>query len=324
MARKLSVASMMALATVLAAAAWASVAEYVNLDSVLAELAERQARVTSLTCSWTRTSRYPSGCLFVLDENEQRVPGVLAPEEDTELESSYSVRIQGDRVAYRVEREVPDWTAADTEDRARAVTTGVWVDGQGRELIAQPGGEHPFAAVSAHASFLALSAFNPIRFAYRLMDARLGRLHGKDLRFIGRSSVDGHSCLVVEADGEETVERWWLAEDMGYLPVRWQLLRRPGMQVLQQLSVQYEPGGPMGWQLESWELTSEPSTNRLLPITSVSQVEELTADEPVPDEEFLLRFPVGTEVYDDFDQEMYEVESWFLSVLKGEEPRDNP
>ncbi len=324
MARKLSVAPMAVLPALLAAAAWASVGEYVNLDSVLAELAERQSRVTSLTCSWTTTTRYPSGCLFVLDENEQQVPGALAPEEDTELEGSFSVRIQGERVAYRMEQEAADWTAADTQDRPRTVTTGVWVDGQGRELIAQPGGEHPVATVSAHSSFQALSAFNPVRFAYRLTDARLGRLHGKVLRFVGRSSVDGHSCLVVEAYGEETADRWWLAEDMGYLPVRWQALRRPGMQVLQHLVMRYEPGGPMGWELESWELTAEPSTNRVLPITSVGQVKESTANEPVADEEFVLKFPVGTEVYDDFDEEMYQVESWFLSVLKGEGPRDTP
>lgn len=265
-------------------------AESTDLRTIVEQVRERQARVRKVHCKWTGRELHPAGSCPVRDESGEWVEGG-GPATDTTQDQSLSLVIDGDDL--RVDVRGTLWSASRAQF-APFQWSGHLADGVWRHHGSGGGSVDQLAEVHMLYSLF----YEPVPMAYRLFDPAFPMADPDRTSVAGTTEYDGHSCVVLRmkepaADGDDIVWEWWMAEDMDWVPVRYQMGRESG-RLIREAALSYEADEDVGWRLASWQV-DQPAAGGLY-ITAVDV--RTTFNEAVATGPLEVEFPVGTAVYD--------------------------
>jgi peroxiredoxin len=290
----------------------------VDLERVFETIRQRQARVKTISYTWTSKQVIPKGSMTVADPATGLPVRSDLPAEDTEIERTHTLVIDGHYVRYDDEGLVWFEGRGTGEFISAAGTIVLGADGVERHLDrfqdSRPGG-----LIDALRHIPAGVEYQAVLQAYRLTDSVLGRISPREVRFAGRAELRGHPCILVEKREEvfqpPMTKRWWLAEDMGYGVLRWEEKRDTGEHLVQ-LDMDYKADQQVGWQLTSWSLTTWGGAHGE-PLTRTNVATEVHINEPVAPATFQITFPPGTRVSDGLRGGQYVVGSQPVTYPAG-------
>ena len=93
--------------------------------------------------------------------------------------------------------------------------------------------------------------------------------------------------------------RWWLAEDMGFVPLYFERLSNDGTTASIQISMHYEKDEEAEWRLVSWDTVKVYKGFREMPLVQRSELEVAEVNVSIRPEVFRIAFPPRTLIYDD-------------------------
>jgi len=290
----------------------------VALERVFETIRQRQARVKTISYTWTSKWVIPKGSMMVADPATGLPVRSDLPAEDTEIERTQTLVIDGRYVRYDDEGLVWFEGRGTGEFVQERDTVVLGADGVERQLFRFDDGSTggllgPLRYIPAGVEYQAVLQ------AYRLTDSVLGKVSPREVRFAGRAELRGHPCILVEKREEvfqpSMTKRWWLAEDMGYAVLRWEEKRDSGEHLVQ-LDMNYTPDQQVGWQLTSWSLTTWGGAHGE-PLTRTNVATEVHINEPVAAATFQITFPPGTRVSDGLRGGQYVVGSQPVTYPAG-------
>lgn len=259
---------------------------------------EREERTPAIRAEYTVVQTIPRGTMPVLDLASGWPMEGDFPKEDTKVE--FVCRVLMSEYGVRAEREGPVWDDSIRDfvpARSKlAVTPGAY-----RELSEIIGR----ARVAEGATPQNIAYVLPLTCAYRLADPKWGLLDAERVRISGEGQIGDAQCVVIEQDedrrGLPDHRRWWLAPEMGHSVLREEGIASDG-QTRHKIDLRYEPAANTMWRLTGWSCAVGVSS-----LYDCSNMDVETNVELTP-EDFDVRFPPGTRVYDERMDQHYVVD----------------
>jgi hypothetical protein len=269
---------------------------------------KRQADTVSINAKWTCQITFPKGKL------PTRVRERPCPPEDTTVEMSRTLLLQGDRI--KISEEGLGW-ATSVERFLPTKFVGVY-DGKDSKSYysVDPSGEFPFGTIfkdyksgerpiGINYVFPFLMFYKPLRYG---PFGRDGPFQRASCRLVSdRALIDNKRCLLVEQIVKNIVglqKSWvWVDPEQDFAVLRFIILTGDD-KTDTRLDIWYQAGQrgviyPKGWSLSVYDQKNE------LREYDKATVARCVVNESIQDEDFQLTFPPGTLVGDDKNNRRY-------------------
>lgn len=274
-----------------------------TISEILNTLLLRQSLVKSIRYTWTQKVTYPKNSLHVEGADFTQIG--KGPSADTTIERTVTVIIEDGKLRMDIRSML--WHVMEARFVPDEKTARYGIEGKSKIYHSTIANGVIDQRDESTRDF-ATAELAPILSAYRLLDPSLGLAKPDEVRLAGYGQYQGRRCIVMERVFEEHNDtltyRWMLAEDVGYLPIRFVSISGAD-RVLLDVSMSYEPDEQIGWRLTSW--------NSVYPKTSTlahdAKPTEISFNPPLAPEAFVLTFPIGTRVNDRIAGTEYTVEA---------------
>jgi hypothetical protein len=231
----------------------ARAAERADVETIVEQVRARQARIEKVHCEWTARELRPARAMPVQDASGKLLR-FAAPETETTQDQSFSLVIDGDELSIEVTGTI--WCAVEARFEPYEWSAHV-ADGVSRYYDSMDLGGGSVDRLD-EVDMLRDPRYEALVMAYRLFDPAFPMADPDWTSVAGAAEHDGHPCAVLQTkerapDGNNIVLEWWMAEDMQWVPVRYQLAREGG-QLIREATLRYEAHEEVGWRLASWQV----------------------------------------------------------------------